>query len=412
MTVEVVSVGTELLLGATIDSNAAEFGKWAADLGLDCYFRQTVGDNLGRVTDSLRLALSRADLVVTIGGLGPTQDDLTRDAIAAALGVPLILSQEVKNHIKSIFEKRNLRWVELNERQALIPEGGEPLKNAHGTAPGLWCPHAEKLIVALPGPPREFRPMLENEVAPRLQGRSGLVPLRSKVLRVTGLGESRVEELLYDLMQSEDPTLAPYAKTYEVHLRLSTKAATQEVAGPKLAALAKQIRERLGWLVFGEDDTSLEAAVLDRLDGKKLATAESLTGGMIASRLCGVPGASEVFCGGVVAYTPELKQKLLGVDGALIEAKSAICSEVAEQMALGAKQRLAADWAVGTTGVAGPGPDDRGNPAGLLYVGVAGPSAIRVEEYRLGGDRNSNRERAAQLALGLLYHELVGGNNG
>lgn len=410
-TSEIISVGTELLLGTTIDSNAAELGQELARLGVSCRHRQTVGDHLGRLTEAIQLALSRADLVITIGGLGPTQDDLTRDAIAAATQLPLEPNAVLEAELRALFERRGLRWVDSNLRQTMVPKGGVPLPNPHGTAPGLWCPVGHQVVAALPGPPREFRPMMQGPFADRLREASGFDPIHTRVLKVVGVGESRIEELLRDLMEGSRPTLAPYAKTGEVHLRLAVQAPEAE-AHAIFDPVEAIIRERLGWHVYGSGEDTLESRVLSLLEDRRetLAVAESLTGGLIQQRLTSVPGASKVFVGGVVSYSNEAKKHLLNVSPETLDQVSAVSAEVAEQMAHGVRHSLQANWGLSTTGVAGPGADSLGHPEGLTYVGWDGPFGPGTQVYTFGMGREINRSRAAQAALTQLYRLLVLGS--
>ncbi len=408
MTAEIISVGTELLLGTTVDSNAATLGQALARHGITCRHRQTVGDHLGRLTEALQLALSRSDLVITIGGLGPTQDDLTREGIAAALGLPLVAQPALEKHLRAEFERRGLRWVESNLRQTMLPEGAEALSNPHGTAPGLWCESGDKIVTALPGPPREFGPMVAGPLGERLAAKSGSEPIQTRTLKVVGVGESRVEELLADLMAGSHPTLAPYAKTGEVHLRLAAQG-SQAAADAVFDPVEAVIRERLGWHVVGRDDESLESRVLDLLAsrGETLAVAESLTGGQVVERLCRIPGASRVLVGGVVAYVNTVKRDLLGVQPNTLQEFTAVSGETACEMAEGVRNKLGAAWGLSTTGVAGPGPDSEGHPEGLVFIGLAGPNSTASERHVFGLGREINRARAAQAALIRIYRDLV-----
>ncbi len=408
MNAEIVSVGTELLLGTTVDTNAAFMGEILAECGLACTHRQTVGDNLDRLTAALRLALSRADVVITIGGLGPTQDDLTRDGIAAALESPLVHDLLVEESIRATFEARGLRWVDSNARQAMRPESGETIANAHGTAPGLVCRKGGKVVLALPGPPREFNPMASGAVKGILASLSGGQVIHSRILRVCGLGESRVEELTLDLMAGSNPSLAPYAKTMEVHLRLTAAAGSVEEAESLIEPLEQQVRERLGWHIYGVNETSLEAAVIHRLaeKGETLSMAESCTGGLLGARVTSVPGSSRVFTGGLIAYTNAIKQSELEVSPEVLREHTAVSEPVAIEMCLGSVKKFGSDWALSITGVAGPGPDDDGNPEGLVFIGLKGPDSEMVARHQLGKGRENIRTRAAQLALTLLWQKL------
>lgn len=408
MKAEIVSVGTELLLGTTVDTNAAQLGEALARYGIACTHRQTVGDNLERLTDALRLALSRADLVITIGGLGPTMDDLTRDGIAAALEDELTHDPEIEAHLRDLYAKRKLRWVDSVSRQAMRPASGSVLENAFGTAPGLVCRKAGKVVCALPGPPREFGPMMSGPLALVLAELSGGRVIHSRTLRVCGLGESRVEELTHDLMGSENPTVAPYAKPFEVHLRLTAAAETLEEAGNLIRPLEEQVRQRLGWHVYGADEDTLESAVWQALHerGQTVCTAESCTGGLLAGRLTEVPGASTVFVGGVVAYNETVKTRELGVPDSLLREHTAVSEAVAVAMAEGARHKFGADFALSVTGVAGPGPDADGHPEGMVVIALAREGEMEVGAHHLGRGRASVRQRATQAALTLLWKRL------
>ncbi|MBX3111940.1 MAG: competence/damage-inducible protein A [Fimbriimonadaceae bacterium] len=413
MRAEIVSVGTEILLGQIVDTNAAELGRLFASTGVDHVFRQTVGDNLQRLVEALRLALSRSDIVVTIGGLGPTEDDITRDGVAAALDSPLVLDPALEAGLRELFERRGLVWTSSQTRQAHRPECARPIENPNGTAPGLLAMAHGKTVICLPGPRNEFVPMVKGPVAAALADLSGGGAIVSRVLRVVGIGEAALEERIQDLLDLPDVTVAPYAKVGEVHLRLTTRVA----AGGQASALdpvAAAIRARLGTMVYGEDDQSLEAVVLDlmRRRGLTLVTAESLTGGMVGARFTSVDGASKVYRGGFVTYADDEKADRLGVPRLLLESPDhgAVSEAVALAMAEGAVRQTGADVAVSTTGVAGSEPlveNGVEKPSGLVYVAVAGlgPSVAVRHQHR--GDRATVRARATQHAVHLLYQSLV-----
>lgn len=396
---EIISVGTELLMGQIADTDAQAIGQMLPELGIAHYHRQTVGDNLDRLVGALQLALSRADIVITIGGLGPTEDDLTREAISAALGRPLETDSDFAERLRRMFALRNLPWVESQFKQAQRPAGAEFIDNPNGSAPGLWIAFGDQAVVAMPGPPGEFLPMLAGPVRERLQAFGGQA-LSSAILKVCGIGESVVEERLSDLMSSTDPTIAPYARPGEVHLRIT--------GHNDLAPTVAEIRQRLGVNVFGEGEDTLESVVLDLATAKGwcVATAESLTGGMVGSRLTSIPGAGSTLLGGLITYTVEQKQCLLGVSEALLEEFGPVSGECALAMAEGARRAMGADVAIATTGNAGPTSDVDDKPVGLTYVAVVTPTESKVEEFRFRGNRDSNRVRATQAALTLAYRLL------
>jgi nicotinamide-nucleotide amidase len=356
----------------------------------------------------LRESLERADVVVTIGGLGPTMDDLTRDAIAAAMDDRLERIAEYEAHLREIFSTRKIRWTETIARQADKPTCAEFIENPNGTAPGLVCRKGGKTIVALPGPKNEFDPMAQGPVRKLLAGLGGGV-IHSHTLRILGLGESHVEDLVRDLMEAEAPTVAPYAHIGEVHLRITARASSRAEADAIVEPVEREIRNRLGKHVYGMDGTSLEAAILELLTqkGHTLSVAESMTGGELGGRLSAAPGASKAFVGGIIAYSARVKQAILGVDGSVIEREGPVSERVAIEMARGARKRLGSTFALAITGNAGPASDVDGKPVGLVYVALAHESGHVAQEKQYGGDRASIRARATQQALVLLRDHLA-----
>lgn len=407
-TAEIVSVGTELLMGQIADTNAQLIGQLLPELGIAHYHRQTVGDNLGRVISALELALSRSDLVFTIGGLGPTEDDLTRHAIAHVMGEEMVLDEHLVEVLRKLFALRKLNWTERQNRQAMRPPSATALDNRYGTAPGLWCPVGDKVIVALPGPRGEFWPMLRDQVRPRLEGFSDGTRLLSRTLKIAGIGESVIEQTLGELMHSENPTVAPYAKLGEVHLRLTARCGSLEEGIAMLNAMDAAIGDRLLSGIYGRDETALHDAVIARLleRGETLSTAESMTAGMVAARLTQVSGSSKVVKGGAIVYSAAMKQSLLGVKEETIREFTVVSAEVAQEMAVGARERIGTDWAIAVTGNAGPDPDEGGKPVGLVFLAVAGPDAVEVREHHFRKEREENRELAVQMALLQLWHRL------
>lgn len=407
---EIVSVGTEILLGQIVDSNAAILGRLFAETGIGHRQRQVVGDNLERLTEALRLALSRNDIVVTIGGLGPTQDDLTRDGIALALDDPLVLDDQVAEGLRRLFRERGLQWVESQTRQALRPTCAETIPNPHGTAPGLVCRKEGKVVLALPGPPAEFVPMVEGPVRELLERLGGGEVIHSRVLRTVGLGESVIEARLADLIEAESPTVATYAKPAEVHVRVTARASSRAAAEESIEPVVATIRARLGNAVYGEGEETLEACVLDlyRQRGETIATAESCTGGMLGMRLTSIAGSSDVYWGGVVTYANEAKQALLGVSERTLAEHGAVSAECACEMAAGARERLGIDCAVSITGLAGPGGGSDAKPVGLVFIGIADANGASAHEYRFRSSRDAIRLRSTQAALMLLRERILG----
>ena len=412
-TVEILSVGTELLLGNIVNSDAQALSRELSGLGLNVLYHSVVGDNPGRLKAAVELARGRADVIVTTGGLGPTCDDLTKQTLAECFGKALIYHPECAEGIRCFFHRMGKEMTDNNLQQAYLPEGCEILDNDWGTAPGCAFEADGTYVVMLPGPPRECLPMFKERAAPWLARLSEGV-IRSRTLRVFGLGESAVESLLRDRMnQLTNPTLAPYAKEGEVELRITAKAETKEAADALIAPVEGEIRALLGDLVYGADVSGLEQVVLEgaRDRGLTLGTAESCTGGLIAKRITDVPGSASAFLGGVVSYHCEVKAGLLGVSQALLDEKGAVCAQVAEQMAQGARRALGCDLAVSVTGVAGPDPDERGNPVGLVYTGLAAPDGCWVKQLNLaspGARRDRIRTLAANHALDMARRWLAG----
>ncbi len=409
MNAEIVAVGTELLLGQITDTHSATMARILAECGIGCRHRQTVGDNLDRIVEVLRQALSRADVVVCIGGLGPTADDLTRDAIALALDDSLETVPEVEERLRRWFASRNYTWVESNARQAQKPTCAELIPNPNGTAPGLVARKNGKTLFALPGPRGEFDPMAYDSVKPMLETLGGGVVIHSRVLRITGVGESAVEERIKHLMESENPTVAPYAQPSEVHLRLTARAVDLSSAEALLDPVEAEIREELGSAVYGLNKTTLEEAVINLLieRGETVSTAESMTGGGLGSRLTMVGGASAAYVGGVVTYTAEAKASLLeAVTGALAE-HGPVSAETASAMAESVRGRLSSTYSVAITGNAGPTSDVGGKPVGLVYIAISSPAGTSIEECKFRGVREDIRARAEQTALRLLREKLL-----
>lgn len=415
MRAEIVSVGTELLLGQIVDTNAAYLARVLSELGISMYRRTTVGDNRERLLAALREALTSADVVFTIGGLGPTMDDITRDMLAEAMGDTLVQDEEIAQQLRRFFAQRGMPILESNLRQALVPHSGRAIPNPHGTAPGLLFEGKDgKIAIALPGPPNEFIPMVNEQVVPYLRARTGgKGVIRSRILRVIGIGESFVEDKLKDLMQSSYPTLAPYAKVGEVHLRITAFAETAEAAEQVIAERAAQIRERLGHVVYGEGEDTLELAVVRLLQqrGETVATGESCTGGLLAARITDVPGSSKVFLGGVVAYSNAAKTAFLGVPAELIERVGAVSEEVAQALAEGARDRFGATYGIGITGIAGPEGGTPEKPVGLVYIALSQENyKATVERCEFIGSRGIIRQRATQTALNSLRLRLLKAN--
>ncbi|HEY3366235.1 MAG TPA: competence/damage-inducible protein A [Symbiobacteriaceae bacterium] len=422
MKAELVFVGTELLLGEILNTNAQYLSERLALLGVDVYHQTTVGDNPERVAGVLRQALERSDVVITSGGLGPTMDDLTRDVAAQVTDRPLALDEQIAAELRAWFTGRGRTMPENNLRQAMVPAGATVLKNDRGTAPGLIIhAHEGKDVVLLPGPPFELRPMFEQQVIPYLTAKSGAAPLVlvSRTLRFIDIGESALEDRLKDLIAGQgDPSIAPYAKMAEVHLRLATKAADTAAGLARIAPAEAEIRARVGRHLYGTDDTTLEAAVgqLLREQGLFLATAESCTGGLVAKRLTDVSGSSAWFGCGFVTYSNEAKMRFLGVPEALLQTHGAVSEQVVQAMAEGALQRSGAHMAVAVSGIAGPDGGTPDKPVGTVCFGLAAnpgdghglSPGVWSKRLQLWGSRADVRERSAIQALAMVRRYLTG----
>ncbi len=406
---EVVAVGTELLLGQVVDTNSSWIGEQLALAGIDSHFQTKVGDNRARVVSVLRLALERSDAVIVCGGLGPTHDDITRECIAEVMGVELERHDDIADRIAQMFAGRGRRMADNNLRQADVPVGATVIPQVRGTAPGLICPVGVKVVYAVPGVPHEMREMVTRAIVPDLRERSGeTAVIVSRTLRTWGDSESGLAETLAPLIERLDdagnPTLAFLASGIEgLKVRLTAKAESEAQAATLLAGEEREVRDILGALVFGTDDETMESAVLDllRAQGRSLALAESVTGGLVAARITSVPGASDVFRGSVVSYATEVKQHVLGVpEGPVVTAEAAMA------MAEGAARVMGADVALALTGVAGPREQD-GQPVGTLFVGLCINGASEAAHLRLPGDRDQMRQFATISALNLLRLRLL-----
>lgn len=409
MLAEAIFTGTELLLGQIVNTNAAFLASQLAAVGVNLYRQIVVGDNLERIKQAILEAQARADLIILCGGLGPTEDDLTREALATALEVPLEEDPKAREHILRFFTARNRPMPAQNLKQALIPRGGQVLENPLGTAPGIFLDYKGKLYACLPGPPGEFRSMVKDKLLPLLtKFGSGSQVILSRVLKITGLGESAVEEKVQDLLNNTNPTLAPLAKTGEVHLRLTAKAPTAEAAFALIEPVEKEIRRRLYDYLFGADEDTLEGVVGSLLAsrGLTLAVAESCTGGLLAHRLTNIPGSSTYFRLGITAYANEAKQKLLGVSPEDLALHGAVSSEVALAMARGVRSLSGADVGVGVTGIAGPGGGTPAKPVGLVYLAVDLQGDAQARRELFPGTREEVKWRASQSALDLLWRML------
>lgn len=412
MRAEIMSCGTELLLGHITDTNATYLAQSLAALGIDLYFVSQVGDNQGRIVETLRRAWERSDLVIMTGGLGPTEDDLARESISALLGETMRVDPRLEAELRGMFAGRNVEMPERNIKQATLIPSAQALPNPRGTAPGWWVEKDGRIIVAMPGVPREMFQMWEREVMPRLSKYTGGL-IFTRILRVWGLGESTVEERLDALLHNTNPTIATYAKTDAVDVRITAKAETRELAEQLVTAMEVQVRQALGYHVFGVDKQTLQSVIGNHLveRGQSLAVMESLTGGLLASTITDVAGSSRYFVGGIVAYSSELKVQM-GVPREVIDRYGVISEETARAMAHMVRERLGADYGLGITGVAGPDKQED-KPVGTVYIVVEGPDGVVTG---MGPGWRASREDTKRLsvmaALNLLRLHLEGVKRG
>ena len=391
MSAEVLCIGTELLLGNITNGNARWLAEQLASLGIAHHRQEVVGDNRERLIAAVRAAAGRCRVLITTGGLGPTPDDLTTEAIAAAFDTPLVEHAAIWDDIQIKLSARGRPIAASNRKQALLPAGAQVLPNPAGTAPGMiWSPRPGFTVLTFPGVPSELHAMWQATAVPWLrQSRLAEGVFASRLLRFWGVGESNLAEQMDDLLAGTNPTVAPYAGAGEVKLRLTARAADQAAAEVLLAPVEAQIRSRTGNLCYGVDDDSLASVVLAALRqrGQTLAVAESCTGGGLGGALAAVPGASDVFLGGVIAYANSVKQQLLGVPADTLAVHGAVSDPVALAMAAGARRVTGADWAIAVTGIAGPGGGSADKPVGLVHIAMAGPQGAVSEAVRLGASR-------------------------
>ncbi|MCF2663796.1 competence/damage-inducible protein A [Oscillibacter valericigenes] len=411
-TAEIIAVGTELLLGNIANTNAQELSEALAGLGINVFWHTVVGDNPRRLKEALDIARKRADVILTTGGLGPTYDDLTKQTICEAFGKPLVLHQDILDDLKVFFEKNvHMKMPSNNVQQAELPEGCTVFDNPVGTAPGCAFESDGVHVLMLPGPPFEMRTMLQRHVIPYLRSISGEVILSHDIMTF-GLGESPMEELLREkISQMENPSLATYAKPSEVRLRATAKAESVEAAEAMLAPVVEEMTAFLGNVVYGVDVSGLEEVCFRLLkeQGLTLATAESCTGGRVAERMTAMPGVSTVYRGGVVSYWSSVKADVLGVPQEILDAHGAVSEPCARAMAEGARRITGADIAVSVTGAAGPDPDERGVPVGIVYIGLATPKGTFCRSLDLGKRRRDRiQDLASNHAFDVIRRYLTG----
>ena len=404
LTAEIIAIGTEILLGDIVNTNAAYLARKLAQLGINTFHQEVVGDNPERVLETFERAFERANVVITSGGLGPTQDDLSKEMGAQFFGVSLKEDLEARAHIESYMHRLGRTITENNWKQAMLPDGSIPLYNHNGTAPGFILNRDERILIMLPGPPSEMIPMFDELVVPYLRSLSEDV-LLSRTLHICGVGESAVESILQARMREmSNPTLAPYAKEGTVDLRITAKAKSEELAKSMIAPVEEEIRSIFGRQIFGVDEDTLESVIVELLAerGWHVATAESCTAGWASGRIVNYPGASKVLEGGLVTYSNEAKMALLGVKKETLEQFGAVSVQTAAEMAEGAAKVLGTETAISITGIAGPGGGTPDKPVGTVCVGVYCQGKVKTESFHFSRNREANRRLSVVKALDML----------
>lgn len=411
MRAELIMIGTELLLGEVVDTNASFLAQRLAQLGIDLFYKSTVGDNLTRGQGILELALERSDLLIISGGLGPTDDDLTRDMVSLVTKRELVEDPKVEEDLKAWFQERygaNTQVPEHNRKQAFFPKGSKILPNPVGTAPGFWLELDGKIVIGLPGVPSELQTIFMESVEPLLQVKSSGNRLFTKNLNFVGIGESRLEELLQDLLiKQSNPTIALYASGGKVRVRLTAKASSERAALELIEPFSKEIQDRTKGHFYGFDGQTLEEVVGLQLirTGQTIALAESCTGGLVSNLLTNVPGSSAYFLRGYVVYSNQAKQEDLGVPEEILQKYGAVSPETAQAMAEGVRKRAGTDFGLALTGIAGPGGGTSEKPVGLVYISLASSGDTIVQRHLWRGTREQIKNRSALAALHLLWKQ-------
>jgi len=407
MVAEIINVGTEILMGNIVNTNSCFLAKKCADLGLNLYHHQVVGDNMQRLVDSLKLASDRSDIIILSGGLGPTLDDMTREGLSSFLEMPLILNDKIKDRLEAFFNSRNIKMTENNLRQAMVIKDSIIVENHNGTAPGMIVEKGNKTYILLPGPPFELEPMfcdIEKYIRSRFKGL-----IYSRTLKLCNISESVLETKIFDLLKSENPTVAIYAKVAGVDIRISAMADDKENAIRLIEPIEAELKKRFERHIFSDDENAtIESVVLDllRKKGQTLAVAESCTGGLLANNIVENAGASDVFKMGVVTYSDESKHQLLNVPKMVILRHGAVSADTAEAMCVGLFEKYNADANIAITGVAGP-EGSESKPAGLVYIACSYEGRINIVEHKFNGNRNIIRNRAAKFAITLLRDMIL-----
>ncbi len=422
MQAELIAIGTELLLGYVVNEDTTFLGRVLAGLGVSCYRQVTVGDNPNRLAQAIQAARSRADLVITCGGLGPTVDDVTLETIARVTRRKLVLHRSILRQIRQRFRRLGIRMPASNARQAKVPEGAVVFPNLVGTAPGFLLklnPKGSdpvgsdpkiKLLVALPGPPAELQPMVKRHLIPRLRRYASKGVIHSRTLKLTGVMESEVDSKVRDLLALEGGvTVGIYAHPAQVDLRITARADSLPAAQRRITQIEAKIRRRFKHLIYGADDETLEgiAGKLLRRSRRTLAVAESCTGGLVGHRITQVPGSSDYFRGGVVAYADAVKEAVLGVPSSTLRRQGAVSPQIARAMADGIRKLTGSDLGLAITGIAGPAGGSKTKPVGLVYLGLATPQGTQVQRHQFSGDRSTVKFKASQAALDLVRWFLL-----
>ncbi|MDA3899515.1 MAG: competence/damage-inducible protein A [Spirochaetes bacterium] len=408
MNCSIVTIGTELLLGDIVNTNSAYISRKLAEYGVNVFAHYTVGDNMARILEVFDIAFRSCDTIITTGGLGPTEDDLTREAIAAYLGVKLVNDAESERGIREFFEKRNRSMSPSNLKQALFPESCIICANGRGTAPGAIVEHDKKTFIMLPGPPFELEHMFEKCIIPYIATKSSQV-FKSRVIHFSGIGESEMNDQVSDLLAKyENPTIAPYAKSAACLLRITARASSLIDADKLIAPIEKEIVGRLGEYIFGFDEDTLESRVVDLLKQRRMtiSCAESCTGGLLSAALVNCEGVSDVFSGSVITYSNKIKSQELLVDDEIFEKYGAVSTQCAEAMVLGCAEKFNTDIAVAITGIAGPDGGTEEKPVGRVYVAIYFKGEISVSQYDMPGDRMRIRMRTVNSVLFSLIKKL------
>ncbi|GMQ64528.1 competence/damage-inducible protein A [Vallitalea maricola] len=408
MTAEIIAIGTELLLGDILNTNARYLSRQLADMGISVYYQSVVGDNVDRLQETIENAMNRTSIIITTGGLGPTTDDLSKETIAQVLGLPLIEHEESKKRIVDFFKQRDICMTENNLKQAYIPEGAVVLENDNGTAPGFIVKTKKNIIIVLPGPPSEMIPMFENGVKKELKKLNEGV-IFSRTLKLCGIGESTVANILQDVIDNQtNPTIAPYAKDGEVHLRITAKTNKESEAIKFIDDMEQKVADHVGEYIYTTDEKTLEETIVDIMKNKNLtlSVAESCTGGLLSGRIINCSGVSDVYKEGFITYSNEAKMKYLGVKKDILEEYGAVSEETAREMAEGLIDECNTSASISITGIAGPTGGTEEKPIGLVYIGVSYKGVTTVKKCNFYGNRQKIRTRAVVESLIILWNRI------